>query len=127
MLTMEKIKKKMTELGFKDYGWDSMFRSGRSRIFGRRLANGPECECNEKVPELLVHTYFPVDKDSRMRVEFDVCGEVNGRWLKLMIYSINMDEVEEVLPGISRAMEAMWKVGYESLKLRDGKCEQDGD
>lgn len=111
----EGIINRMIGLGFRDYGWDNMSKGGRHRIFGRRLANGPKCECNEKIPELLAHVYFYHEIDPSVKLKFDVCGEANGRWLKPMIYSVGIDEIEEALPGILKAMEAMWKAGYEAI------------
>lgn len=117
-MSVDGIVKKMTGLGFKDYGWDNSIGHEICRAFGKRCMNGsPNCDSNEKVPELIAKVYFFPSRDDRgQKIGFEVCGQSGNLWIYPKIYSVDLDDVERVLPVVEKAMEAMWKVGYEVIE-----------
>ncbi len=70
----------------------------------------PDCQCNDKPPSLIImpsYTRLP-DGQEFSGVDIDLTGEMNGRWFKLKMYSVNTDEVLQAAEEAKRTLGAAW-------------------
>jgi hypothetical protein len=86
--------------------------------WNRQRVDGPDCECNDKPPALIVYPHVfsaefmrrhDVSHANAGSVEVEVCGERGGQWLKFRVYSITPAEFFERLPLASRQLAAAWR------------------
>lgn len=71
----------------------------------------PDCECNDKPPALMLWPSAGVVPNTGQiysGAEFEVCGELHGRWFKLRSYSYRLDEVIEAAPQATAHLGAAW-------------------
>ena len=84
----------------------------------RQRIDGPDCECNDKPPGLIVWPHVFSDEFRRKHdnlpknggsVEIELTGERAGLWLKFRVYSITPAEFFDRLPLASRQLVAAWR------------------
>jgi hypothetical protein len=77
-----------------------------------RPADWPSCQSNNKPPALCIYPHafnLPQQEKTFASVEFEVCGEIAGRWYRLRAYSITASEAMAALPHITASLGAAWK------------------
>jgi hypothetical protein len=94
----------LLDLGFKEYGNYSVPRM-RS-FFGKPLEGLPDCEQNGMPPSMHVNCY--PNRDGNSPVEFEIYGEIQGRCLKALVYSVTSNEAIEFLPQAQKTGRALW-------------------
>ena len=88
----------------------------------RQRIDGPDCECNDKPPGLMVWPHvFSAEFVRRHNVpsnngsvELELCGELGGNWLKFRAYSLTPAEFFDSLPLASRQLSAAWRAAAEA-------------
>ena len=75
-----------------------------------RPTDWPDCECNDKPPAISLHpSSFEINGATHSGVQFELCGELHGRWHKLKMYSVSLDESIEAIPSATAFLGAAWK------------------
>lgn len=75
-----------------------------------RPIDWPDCECNDKPPAVRLHpSLFERRGSTHSGVQFELCGELHGRWHKLEMYSVRLDEAIEAIPSATAFLGAAWK------------------
>jgi hypothetical protein len=105
---------KVAELkeALKAAGWHvdlAVWRDGVPWYAWRRLDGATDCTSNEKPPSLILQPYeIEMNGTRYYSVEFDVCGEAGGRWLKLKAYSVPIAEALQAIPQCTALLRAAW-------------------
>lgn len=76
--------------------------------YAYRPGDGPDCECNDKPPSLIVLPYKRSANPEYESVMVEIRGEANGVWWMLNAYSLRPGEVLARLDAIERALLAAW-------------------
>ena len=77
----------------------------------QRPKDWPNCECNDKPPALTLWPSagtVPNTGQIYSGAEYEVCGELHGRWFKLRSYSYRLNEVIEAAPQATAHLGAAW-------------------
>jgi hypothetical protein len=76
----------------------------------KRITNAPDCQCNDKPPNVTVTPYNIVfDTNIFHSVEFQLTGELpNGMWFKTEIYGIKYEDVITKLDEIVAILARAW-------------------
>lgn len=77
----------------------------------KRPPDWPDCECNDKPPSMTMWPSFGHLPGAREfgSVEFEVNGEMGGRWFQLRMYSVKPDEAMRAADEAVTALGAAWK------------------
>jgi hypothetical protein len=102
-------------------GWridNSPWIDGVAWYAWRRLEGAVNCACNDKPPSLCLQAHEVWhDGVSHRSVEFEVCGEAGGQWLKLKAYSVPMDEALQAIPRCTALLLAAWNAAAASRQV----------
>jgi hypothetical protein len=82
--------------------------------------DGPDCECNDKPPSLMVwpHLFDGAWADAHNvkntgSVTLEICGERGGQWLKFHVYSLTPAVFFDRLALASAQLTAAWRAAAE--------------
>lgn len=75
-----------------------------------RPATWVNCECNDKPPALTIWPSYArlPDGGEVSGAEFELCGELHGRWFKLRSYPYRTDEIVGAIEQATRHLGAAW-------------------
>jgi hypothetical protein len=103
-------------LGFKKYKPGAEFPYLFKNLYQRRI-NATPCKCNDRAVINATHTMFePSVGLSFGTVEFDITGESqDGKWFKLLCYSINPSELtDELVADITQRLANAWEAAVKA-------------
>lgn len=76
----------------------------------KRPQEWPDCECNDKPPAVSLHPFiFTMDGRTHDSCEFQLTGQMHGRWYTLKMYSVGIDEAMQAAPEAIASLGAAWK------------------
>lgn len=87
--------------------------TGANWIAYKDLEGATDCAHNERPPSVVITPWLiPFDGRLHGSIEIDVVGKTRiGRWLKLLAYSIPMEDAQAALPDCLAVLLAAWNAG----------------
>lgn len=85
----------------------------------RKLGGAVDCSCNHKPPSLILNPFeIMVHGNTWRSVEFEVCGEAGRRWLRLVAYSVPIDEALQAIPQCEDLLLAAWNAAVQAAGVQ---------
>lgn len=76
----------------------------------KRPADWPDCECNDKPPAVSLHPFlFTANGKTHDSSEFQLTGQMHGRWYTLKLYSVGLEEAMQAAPEAIASLGTAWK------------------
>jgi hypothetical protein len=111
-ITPDEVCEELISLGGQEYPFQGEYPGTRAFHMPAWGLTVPQCETNDGNISLHVKVYPEIVKAGHtlgLRATFEVFGEAGGRWTKIVIYSVGIEETIKFLPRAERAGKAMWK------------------
>jgi len=120
MNQFDEVCQQIINLGGTEYPYPNRWEfPGVRSFFMPRFEGVPDCECNDRPPNLRLNVYPATrmgDFTTKPTTTFEVGGEANGVWLAAQIYSIDIGETVAFLPKAEIAGKAVWSAFVAAMK-----------
>jgi hypothetical protein len=111
LLEMEEVIRQIQSLGWTEYPSNSEY----CRFFEvPRNRSLPACACNDRAPPIQLYVWKPAF-DLLGGVEFNICGERKGTWLKVKIHTVPYAEFMSKKDSVIKTAEAIWTTFYNEM------------
>lgn len=108
-MTMDELRAELEALGWR-FGYNAHKPTGVGWHAWKRLPDWPDCELNNKPPSLGLTPYSAEANGKKWSsVEFSVCGEAQGQWFMLKLYSVQADDAIATIPKAEASLGAAWR------------------
>ena len=113
-MTIDELAEEIIKLGGREYSHP--FHKHEARTFSfRGLPGIPNCECNDRPPELHVQVWRDF-QDNEGSVVFEMVAEGGGEWLKMEMYTVKRDKAIDFLPKAQKILSQLWKTYVEHMQ-----------
>jgi len=104
-MTIQELTEQLIAAGGREF--PDPINGEKVRMITFRGTDGPECECNERPPQIIVTVWGDYNGHAG-NVEFEVVGQQGGEWLKAKIYTVTREKAMGMLPIATEVLKSVW-------------------